>query len=154
MAMLHRGRSNGAEVIVLRRQPDHGIRFTVSDRIEIARRAASLDGTGIERLVIHERLPWDPPELGDFLSIYSNGKPWAGCCIARERGRLLVWCAVTGREKGPFENMAAALDTIMGPPKAVAPGRPRMVSSAPLPAAPIRIPASAAARPLLNCHGG
>ncbi len=113
--MLHRGRSNGAEVIALHRPVGQGIRLTVADRMEVARRTASLAGTGVDRLVIHERLPWDPPELGDFLSIYRDGKPWACCSIVRERGRLFAWCAISGREFGRFETMAAALASIVGP---------------------------------------
>lgn len=111
--MGHLGQPGRAEIIAFPTGRSAATRFTLEDRLEICRWAAALRRCGSDRLVIHERLPSDPPELGDYLSIYRAGQVWACCGIARQRGRILAWCSATGQDTGPFATLREALQAML-----------------------------------------
>ncbi len=68
---------------------------------------------GYDRLVIHERLAGDPPEVGSFLSVYRRGEPWSRFGITRVAGRVLAWCCRTGSDIGRFDSVSAALHALL-----------------------------------------
>ena len=119
--MIQSGRPGRGEVIAFPSHRTAVSRFTLQDRLEIVRCAAALGSAGGDRLVIHDRLPTDPPEIGDWLSIYRPGEIWACCGIARQRGRILAWSSVTGEDVGPFATLREALQAMLGNEDAVTP---------------------------------
>lgn len=117
--MIQSGRPGRGEVIAFPSHCTAVSRFTLQDRLEIVRHAAALGSAGRDRLVIHERLPIDPPDIGDWLSIYRPGESWACCGIARQRGRIVAWSSVTGEDLGPFATLREALQAMLGSDDAV-----------------------------------
>ncbi len=107
------GHPHGSTVIAFPAGRSGGSRFTVQDRLEICRWSDALRRSGCDRLVIHERMPSDPPEVGDYLSIYRAGQVWARCGVARQRSRILAWCSLTGEDMGPFDTLRDALSAVL-----------------------------------------
>lgn len=90
--------------------------LTARDRIEACRWDEAARLFGYDRLVIHERLSSDPPEVGNFLSIYRTGEPWATWGLARRDDEIFAWNCATGADIGVFESVNAALLAILPPP--------------------------------------
>ncbi len=103
----------GSKVLAFPAGRADGSRFTMHDRLEICRWSDALRRRGCDRLVIHERMPSDPPEVGDYLSIYRAGQVWARCGVARQRTRILAWCSLTGEDIGPFDTLREALGAVL-----------------------------------------
>lgn len=98
----------GAEIIAFRR-PDN--RFTTADRMAFAHlqaRDASL------RLAIYNRRHDDPPEVGEFASIYPANGRWAKWGAVRQGRAISVWLARDGRDIGRFATMSEALEAVTG----------------------------------------
>ncbi len=91
---------------------DHANRFTAADRAALLSWEAN--GQGI-RLAIHRRRDDDPPEVGEFASIYQDDARWAAWGAARQGGAIRVWRARDGRDIGRFATMPEALAAVTGP---------------------------------------
>ncbi len=93
-----------AEILAFRKPEG---RFTVADRMALAR----LEARGV-RLAIHKRLEGDPPEVGEFASIYPPTGRWASWGAVRQGRAISVWRSRDGRDIGRFETMSEALDAV------------------------------------------
>ena len=94
-------------------QAEPGAGLSLRDRMEVARWQDSVHAAGYDRVVIHERSAFDPPEMECFLGLYRRGEPWARWGIARCGARVTAWCSVTGRDVGWFASMADALAAVL-----------------------------------------
>ena len=81
--------------------------FTARDRVEVMRWAAQQRG-GI-RLSIHKRAEGDPPEVGEYASIYPANAPWAAWGAVRQGSSITVWRARDGKDLGRFDTMEEVL---------------------------------------------
>ena len=87
-----------------------GNRFTATDRMELLRWQAQDDQD--MRLAIHRRLEGDPPEVGEFASIYPRGGPWAAWGAVRQGRDISIWRSRDGRDIGRFPTMTEALAAV------------------------------------------
>ena len=99
----------GADIIAF---SDHANRFTAADRAAL--RSWEAQGQGI-RLTIHLRRDGDPPDVGEFASIYQDDARWAAWGVARQGRAIRVWRARDGRDIGHFATMPEALAAVTGP---------------------------------------
>jgi hypothetical protein len=86
--------------------------FTFRDRLEVMQWQAA-DCTGA-RLAIHKRRDNDPPEVGEFASIYLAGQSWAVWCAARQGLQINVWRTCDGRDLGWWGTMREVLAMVTG----------------------------------------
>jgi hypothetical protein len=86
--------------------------LSLRDRMEIAALQGKLQHFGYDRMVIHDRISCDPPEVDCFLSIYRNGEAWARYGLARCGSTILAWCSVTSADIGRFASMGEALEAV------------------------------------------
>ena len=86
-------------------------RFTTADRIALARLEARNHGM---RLAIHNRRHDDPPEVGEFASIYADDARWATWGAVRQGQAISVWRSRDGRDIGRFATMSEALEAVTG----------------------------------------
>ncbi len=105
------------------------------DRMEVAKWRENARNCGYDRLVIHERVAGDPPEVGSFLSVYRRGEPWSRWGVTRMGDGIVAWCCVTGTDVGRFATIEAALLALL--PESTMPQAA---------AAPIPLPTVAAVR--------
>lgn len=99
-----------AKIIPFAPRPRHENRFTTADRLELLRwEARDQSGT---RLAIHNRRPDDPPEVGEFASIYPPNAPWAAWGAVRQGRAISVWRSGDGRDIGRFATMGEALAAV------------------------------------------
>jgi hypothetical protein len=89
--------------------PD-GNRFTTADRLDMMRWQAADQG-GV-RLAIHKRRDDDPPEVGEFASIYPANGRWAAWGAVRQGRKICVWRSHDGRDIGRFETMGEVLAAV------------------------------------------
>jgi hypothetical protein len=99
-----------ADIIPFPTNPGDANRFTAADRIALLRWEA-LERDGV-RLAIHIRRPDDPPEVGEFASIYPPNAPWAAWGAVRQGRAISVWRARDGRDIGRFATMGEALAAV------------------------------------------
>jgi hypothetical protein len=85
-------------------------RFTTADRLDMMRWQAAHEG-GV-RLAIHNRREDDPPEVGEFASIYPTNGRWAAWGAARQGRKICVWRSRDGRDIGRFETMGEVLAVV------------------------------------------
>lgn len=97
-----------AEIFAFR-YPDN--RFTTADRMALARLEARNHSL---RLAIHKRRHDDPPEIGEFASIYAADGRWATWGAVRQGRAISVWRARDGRDIGRFATMSEALEAVTG----------------------------------------
>ncbi len=83
--------------------------LSMRDRMEISAWRGQLRSFGYDRVVIHERIACDAPEVDSFLSIYRQGEAWARWNLARCGTSILAWCSVTGTDIGRFGSMREAM---------------------------------------------
>ncbi len=86
-------------------------RFTTADRIDVMQWEAKVQGV---RLEIHRRHDDDPPEIGEFASIYPANGRWAAWGAVRKGGNISVWRSQDGRDIGQFSTMSEALEAVSG----------------------------------------
>jgi hypothetical protein len=99
--------------------------LTSRDRIEVGRWQEEARLLGYDRLVIHDREKFDPPDTDSFLSVYRAGESFS-CWGVSRRGNIMVgWCCKTGADLGPFGSVSEALTSMLAP-------------------SPVRLPVSAA----------
>lgn len=98
-----------AEIIPFATPVGHD-RFTAADRMELLRWEARDQGGA--RLAIHERRHDDPPEVGEFASIYPPEGRWAAWGAVRQGRAIRVWRAGDGRDLGRFDTMGEALAAV------------------------------------------
>jgi hypothetical protein len=91
----------------LQRPPIAGL--TSRDRIEVGHWREDARQFGYDRLVIHEREYFDPPETGSFLSVYRAGEVWSSWGVTRRGAMVQAWCCKTGDDVGPFASISDAL---------------------------------------------
>ena len=84
--------------------------FTTADKVELLSWNASEQG-GV-RLAIYHRRHDDPPEVGEFASIYPPNGNWAAWGAVRQGRAISVWRAKDGRDIGRFETMGEALAAV------------------------------------------
>lgn len=84
--------------------------FTMADKMECLRWEAR-DHAGA-RLALHTRRADDPPEVGEFASIYPAEDPWAAWGAVRTGRAISVWRARDGRDIGVFATMGEALAAV------------------------------------------
>ena len=96
-------------------------RLTIRDRIEILAWTEGARGVGYDRVAIRERHPQDDPHIGDFLSIYRTGEPWAAWGVARHGASVRVWRSATGADLGEFRTIGEALGAILNAPVSAEP---------------------------------
>ncbi len=99
-----------ADIIPFPAQPGTANRFTAADRMELLRWEARDQG-GV-RLAIYARRHDDPPEVGEFASIYPPDEPWAAWGAVRQGRAISVWRAGDGRDIGRFPTMGEALAAV------------------------------------------
>ena len=95
-----------AKIIPFRR-PEN--RFTTADRMALARLEAHNHGV---RMAIHNRRHDDPPEIGEYASIYADDPLWATWGAVRQGQAISVWRSRDGRDIGRFATMSEALDAV------------------------------------------
>ena len=105
------GRS--AIVVAFAPRAERRLPLTMRDRLSVAHWNATLL-PGFYRLVIHPRLPGDPPELGDMALVYRPSDPWAAWGFTRQGERILAWNCVNGADAGCFAEMDEALAAVLG----------------------------------------
>ena len=66
------------------------------------------------RLAIHNRRHDDPPEVGEFASIYPADGSWAKWGAVRQGRAISVWRSRDGRDIGRFATMSEALEAVTG----------------------------------------
>lgn len=108
------GHSPGGIVVAFTPRADARLHLTMRDRLSVAHWNAALP-PGSYRLVIHPRLPGDPPELGDMALVYRPSDPWAAWGFTRQGALILAWNCVTGVDAGRFAEMDEALAALLGP---------------------------------------
>lgn len=86
--------------------------FTTADRLELLRWESH--NAGRARLAIHKRRHDDPPEIGEFASIYPRDGRWADWGAVRQGRAISVWRARDGRDIGRFATMGEALAALGG----------------------------------------
>jgi hypothetical protein len=96
-------------------------RLTTRDRIAVLAWTEGARRFGYDRVVIRERHPQDDPHIGDFLSIYRAGEPWAAWGVARHGAWVRVWRSATGADLGEFRSIEEALGAILNAPATVEP---------------------------------
>jgi hypothetical protein len=89
--------------------------LTSRDRIEVSNWHEDARQLGFDRLVIHERESFDPPETGSFLSVYRTGQAWSSWGIMRRGASVQAWCSKTGADVGPFPSISDALMHLLSP---------------------------------------
>ena len=89
------------------RRPEN--RFTTADRMALARMEARHHGV---RMAIHRRRHDDPPEVGEFASIYADDPRWATWGAVRQGHAISVWRSRDGRDIGRFATMNEALEAV------------------------------------------
>ena len=87
-------------------------RFTTADRLALLRWEAS--DRGGARLAIHKRRDDDPPEVGEFASIYPPNGRWAAWGAVRQGRAISAERAGDGRDIGRFATMGEALAAMTG----------------------------------------
>ncbi len=97
-----------ADIIPFRRPDNH---FTTADRIALAHLEARDHSV---RLAIHKRRHDDPPEIGEFASIYPANGRWATWGAVRQGRAISVWRSRDGRDIGKFATMSEALEAVTG----------------------------------------
>ena len=97
-----------AEIIPFRRLEN---RFTTADRLALAHLQARDHSV---RLAIHNRRHDDPPEVGEFASIYPANGRWAAWGAVRQGRAISVWRSRDGRDIGRFATMSEALAAVTG----------------------------------------
>lgn len=100
-------------VIAFAPRAERRLHLTMRDRLSVAHWGAALP-PGFDRLVIHPRLPGDPPELGDMALVYRPSDPWAAWGFTRQGQLILAWNCVTGVDAGRFDEMDEALAAVLG----------------------------------------
>ena len=99
-----------ADIIQLVPRLDAANHFTTADRVELLR--WQLREQGGVRLAIHKRRHDDPPEVGEFASIYPHDGAWAAWGAVRQGRAINVWRARDGRDIGRFDTMGEALAAV------------------------------------------
>jgi hypothetical protein len=85
-------------------------RLTVRDRVALFRWEAMEQAAGrIGRIVLHEDVACDEPELVDFALFYRPGESWAAWGIRRGVRGVSIWRCGDGSEEGPFATAEDAL---------------------------------------------
>ncbi len=104
--------SQSGIVIAFAPRPERRAHLTMRDRLSVLHWTAALP-PGFDRLVIHARLPGDPPELGDMALVYRPSEPWAAWGFTRQGEAILTWNCVTGADGGHFAEMDEALEAVL-----------------------------------------
>jgi hypothetical protein len=104
----------GSNVVAFRPAPSSPARLTLRDRLDIDAWRDQASMRGYDRLVIHERCCFDPPEFEAFLGIYRRGEAWARWNVARCGAWVLAWCSANGTDIGRFDSMGDALQMLLG----------------------------------------
>jgi len=87
--------------------------LTPLDRIDISLWREQARFAGYDRMVIHDREPFDSPDVGDFLCVYRAGECWGRWGFARRCDRILAWCCITGGDIGEFSSLAHAFESVL-----------------------------------------
>jgi hypothetical protein len=103
----------GAKILIFRPRLAKCASLTIKDRMDVAKWRENAGQFGYDRLVVHERLAGDPPELGSYLAVYRRGEPWARWGITRMGQGLMAWCCVTGNDVGSFATVEEALQALL-----------------------------------------
>ncbi len=106
-------RADGECIVIPFRPRPQSAGLTSRDRIEVGRWRDGARQFGYDRLVIHEREYFDPPDTDSFLSIYRSGEPWSRWGIARRGPSLMAWCSATGADLGPFASISDAMMALL-----------------------------------------
>ena len=104
--------TKGAEIVDFRQASRAANIFTARDRLDVLSWEAG--SRGDIRLAIHKRHDSDPPEVGEFVSIYPANACWAAWGAARQGRKIALWRARDGRELGQFETMGEVLALVTG----------------------------------------
>jgi hypothetical protein len=104
----------GSNVIAFRPPPNPAARLTLRDRLEIDAWRDPACIRGYDRLVIHERGCFDPPEFESILGIYRRGESWARWNVARCGAWVVAWCSANGADIGRFNSVGDALQMLLG----------------------------------------
>ncbi len=99
-------------IAFVRPRPDLAA-LTMRDRMDVSAWRCVAHDLGYDRLIIHERDSFDPPDLGSFLSIYKRDDRWARWSVARRGARVVAWCGPTGTDVGEFASVSDALRTLL-----------------------------------------
>ncbi|MBV9782862.1 MAG: hypothetical protein JO264_03500 [Acidisphaera sp.] len=88
-------------------------RLTVRDRMDVLAWEDAARRRGYGRFVITARTPYDDPPIGDYLSIYRAGDPWASFGVARHGRVVRAWRCGSGADLGEYETTAQALAAVL-----------------------------------------
>lgn len=84
-------------------------RFTMADRLELQELGGLVHELEFGRMVVHERVDGDPPDLGNYLSLYLPGRSLASWSLLRRADGIVAWHCGTGRDRGRFGSIREAL---------------------------------------------
>ncbi len=101
-----------AEIIPFPSPPIVASVFTAKDRLELMHWEAQ--GNGSIRLSIYKRQDGDPPDIGEFASIYPLDGSWAAWGAVRQGRNISVWRTRDGQDVGRFESMTEVLALLAG----------------------------------------
>ncbi len=90
-----------------------GACLTPHDRIVVTRWQDRARSAGFDRMVIHDRDDGDASDVGNFLSVYSNGQAWSRWGFARVGLLVRAWCCLTGSDVGQFPTLDDALTAVL-----------------------------------------
>jgi hypothetical protein len=90
--------------------------LTLVDRVQALRWQQDEAANRGVRLAIYRRQQDDPPEIGDFVSIYRANEMWAAWGVARRGPSLRLWRSANGADIGEFASMQEALAAVSNTP--------------------------------------
>ena len=99
--------STSAKIIPFPKRPVAPHVFTARDRLDVMHWLAE-DRGGI-RLSIHKCAEGDPPDVGEYASIYPANAPWAAWGAVRQGASISVWRARDGKDLGRYDTMQEVL---------------------------------------------
>jgi hypothetical protein len=103
----------GANVIPFVRPEPAAARLSMRDRMDVADWREPASRLGFDRLVIHERGSFDPPDVDNFLSVYRRGDSWASWTLVRRGAWVMAWSSASGADAGRFACVSDALRTLL-----------------------------------------
>ena len=100
-------------IIPFPNRPALSSRLTMYDRMEFLAWEGAARRRGYARFVVTARTPYDDPPIGDYLSIYRAGDPWASFGVARHGAVVRAWRCASGADLGEYETTAEALAAVL-----------------------------------------
>ena len=91
----------------------NGSCFTARDRMDLANTREQARLAGFDRLVVHDRDEGDAAAVGDFLTVYEDGRAWSRWGFSRMGNAVRAWCCLTGVDVGEFRTLREAFGAVL-----------------------------------------